>query len=230
MEKKYAKNNKFVAFMKRNMYYIIMGVCVTAIGAMISVAIIASNSTGEEQQFAVEVPDVTDESTLDTDLGDSTVTDTEADTDIDVDVDAETEVIVFITPVEDGVISVDYSSDTLVYCSTLNQYSVHLAIDYVAAEGAMARAVYDGTVTSVTYDALNGNSVTIDHGNGLETIYQSLGDPLVEEGQVVTQGTLLGELSTSATKEMDDGAHLHFIVKKDGEIVNPHDYLPSGDK
>ena len=103
-------------------------------------------------------------------------------------------------------------------------------IDFAGAEGANALAVYDGVVSSVTYDQLNGNVVKIDHGNGLVTIYSSLNEPVVTEGQTVTTGTVLGALSTSASKEMSDGSHLHFEVSLNGEVSNPYDYLPTGDK
>ena len=215
---------KLKAFFKKNIYYIVMIVCILAIAAMITVAVVL----GGEETTPVPAPtpgDVTDQNPPD-DSGTVTPPDDTPDTPVDVT----PEPIVFGLPVAGGTVIKDYAMDTLVWSSTLKQYSVHPGIDYKAAEGASAVAVYDGVVSSVTYDQLNGNVVKIDHGDGLVTIYSSLEEPVVSVGQSVTEGTALGLLGTSATKEMSDGSHLHFEVSLNGEVADPYDYLPAGDK
>src|SRR5690606_18810165 len=59
---------------------------------------------------------------------------------------------------------------------------------------------------------------------GLETVYQSLAEVYVEEGDTVTQGTVLG-IAGRNEYEQDLGNHVHFEVRKDGETVSPLEYL-----
>lgn len=204
--------------MKKNMYYIIMGVCVLAIGAMITVALVAQQGANPGNDGGgTDVPGVIP------DDGNGGGTDEPV-------VNPDPVPVVFGLPVAGGKVINDYSMHTIVYWSTLNRYAVHNGIDFGGAEGAEVVAAYGGTVKSVTNDPLYGNVVTIDHGDGLVTSYGSIGEPCVSEGQTVEKGAKIGIISTSASNEMLDGAHVHFSVYKDGKIISPYDFLPSGDK
>ncbi len=223
-------SQKVKAFFKKNMYYMIMGVSVLAIGAMITVAVVASNSSNKVET-PNEVINPTPNPTPTPDTNTPVVTPPDVtEPDVDVNTKPEPTPIIFKLPVEAGTVVKDYTMDTLVWCNTLKQYQVHGGIDYAGEEGANVLCAYDGVVKSVSYDALNGNMVTVDHGNGLETTYSSLSEPVVAEGQKVYAGTKLATISTSSTKEMSDGAHVHFTVTVNGEIANPYDYLLSDDK
>ena len=222
-------SQKIKAFFKKNMYYMIMGVCVLAIGAMITVAVVASNNSGKVDETPNEVvnPDVNvpqDKPNTDVPVI------TPPDTDIPSEDVVAPEPIVFTLPVANGEVIKDYTMDTLVWCNTLKQYQVHDGIDYKGVENADVVSVYDGTVTKVSYDVLNGHKVTIEHKDGLVTEYSSLSEPIVQEGQKVYKGTKIATISNSATKEMSDGAHLHFKVLKEGMVVSPYDYFIEGDK
>ncbi len=222
-------STKVKAFFKKNMYYIIMGVCVLAIGAIITVAVVATQDKSDPIQGDIgndnQTPSISDDNPVvkpdepDNNEPDNSTTPV-----------VKPNPIVFALPIADGTILKDYTMDTLVWSSTLKQYQVHNGIDFTGAEGAVVTAVYAGTVTDVSYDALNGNSVTIDHGNGLKTVYSSLSEAKVAVGQNVYAGTELGAISSTATGEMSDGAHVHFSVYLNGAVANPYDYLPEGDK
>ena len=67
--------------------------------------------------------------------------------------------------------------------------------------------------------------VEIDHGNGLVTRYAHLSKALVEEGDSVQQGTVLGKMGSSGRST---GPHLHYEVRVDGEPVDPERYLRAG--
>ena len=60
--------------------------------------------------------------------------------------------------------------------------------------------------------------------------YGSLAEPTLKKGDVIKKGATIGTMSTSATSEMADGAHVHFAVYLNGNVVSPYDYLPVGDK
>ena len=132
--------------------------------------------------------------------------------------------VTFIMPV-DGTLSKGYSL-VPVFNQTLGRYSSHLALDFIADEGADVFAVYEGEVSSVTESITQGVTVTIDHGNGLFTVYNSLESANdITVGKKVQAGDIIGKVSTTNRQEYKDGAHLHFQTLEDGEYINPEKYL-----
>ena len=83
-------------------------------------------------------------------------------------------------------------------------------------------AAASGTVEVAGYSVYNGYYIKIDHGNGLETMYLHCSKLLVSAGDHVTRGQTLAK---SGATGMVTGAHLHFVVKKNGSYVNPMNYL-----
>lgn len=139
----------------------------------------------------------------------------------DEKVDAGDASTTFIVPVTDGVIIKPYSKDSLVFNTSLKKYETHLAIDYKGADGANVLASGDGVVESVTEDKLNGYVITIMHENGIKTLYGSVDNVTVKVGDEVKRGDKIATIGTTAGREKADGAHVHFQVMKDGEIVDP---------
>ena len=135
----------------------------------------------------------------------------------------------FMAPVAKYTLGMDYSRDSeyvLVFKKTLNEWSVHNGVDFLAEEGTDVVAICDGTVTSVRNEYGMGNIVEITHADGLVSTYFSLGDEIdVEEGDKVKKGDKIGSVSTSAAYECAEGAHLHLEMKKDGKFVNPANYF-----
>ena len=85
-------------------------------------------------------------------------------------------------------------------------------------------AVLDGTVTKKANDPVLGWIVTITHDNKITTSYQALSDVKVELNQIVKQGDIIGN-SGENIYESDLKNHLHFILQKDGQIMNPEKYI-----
>ena len=83
-------------------------------------------------------------------------------------------------------------------------------------------AAASGTVIDAGYNSYNGNYLKISHGNGLETMYLHCSKLLVSSGSRVSQGQTIAR---SGATGMVSGAHLHFVVKKNGNYVNPQNYL-----
>lgn len=81
-----------------------------------------------------------------------------------------------------------------------------------------------GVVKEVKMDAFTGNKIKIEHANGYTTVYSSVADILVEEGDEVKQGD---QIATSIENEWNPyaGVHLHFQVLKDGVLINPKTLL-----
>lgn len=199
------------------MYYIIMGVCILAIGAMITVALLTQDKA---DPVITDPTPVAEDPTNDPVVNDPVVTNP---------VTEPPEPIVFTLPSDNDVIK-DYEMDTVVWWSTLKLYKVHNGIDFGGTENDSVVAAYAGTVSEVGYDALEGNYVKIDHGDGLTTYYGSLSDPVVVTGQTVDAGTVLGNMSASSTAELLQGPHVHFSVFVDGQVADPYEYFPEGDK
>jgi stage II sporulation protein Q len=85
-------------------------------------------------------------------------------------------------------------------------------------------AAMSGKVTLVEIHPTNGNVVEITHPNGLRTIYQSLGDVQVNNGDEVKQGTIIAKAGRNEL-EKDEGVHLHFEVRDNEKPVNPNLFL-----
>lgn len=81
-------------------------------------------------------------------------------------------------------------------------------------------AALSGKVVTVKKDSLLGNVVTLQHSNGVTTLYQSLAATYVKLGQEVKQGDVIGTAGTEAiNKSM--AIHAHFEIRKNGIPVNP---------
>lgn len=139
--------------------------------------------------------------------------------------------IAFILPVEDGELIKEYTDATVVYNKTLGVYTGHLALDIGGAENANVLAAFDGKVESIKSAYLEGTTVTVDHGNGLKTVYNSLevSDDL-NVGDVLSKGAIIGVISTNNRQEYKDGAHLHFEVWENGIKISPYKYLTINEK
>lgn len=99
---------------------------------------------------------------------------------------------------------------------------LHAGIDIPCSSGSSIVAAASGTVVDAGYNAYNGNYLKISHGNGLETMYLHCSKLLVSSGSRVSGGQTIAR---SGATGMVSGAHLHFVVKKNGNYVNPQNYL-----
>ena len=121
-----------------------------------------------------------------------------------------------------------YSVDTLGYDVTMRDWRTHAGIDIMSPLGSTVVAARDGTVESIAADPLYGTVLTIDHGDGVKTVYANLADiPAVNVGDWVTAGATIGSVGTTAICEIGQGTHLHFAITVSGEPVDPIGYLPA---
>lgn len=118
-----------------------------------------------------------------------------------------------------------FGDDMFVFQSTLNEWSVHKAVDLKAEEGAEVTAMYDGTVIKTGKSFLNGYYVVVDHGENVIATYASIKDVEVSVGDNVKQGDVLGYVSTTAECEYKEGPHLHLEVTENGKQVDPMPYV-----
>lgn len=100
---------------------------------------------------------------------------------------------------------------------------MHTGLDFAMKIGNPVYATGDGVVESVKFEFFGyGNSITIKHGFGYETIYAHLNSVKVIEGMKVKRGDCIGESGKSGRSS---GPHLHYEVVYNGRKVNPANYL-----
>ncbi|ALS26055.1 peptidase M23 [Paenibacillus sp. 32O-W] len=106
---------------------------------------------------------------------------------------------------------------------TGNTFTPHTGIDWASPndETFDVLAALSGKISRVEKHPTNGGIVEITHGDGLTTVYQSLADIQVENGEDVKQGTVIAKAGRNEL-EKDQGVHLHFEVLKDGKPIDPN--------
>lgn len=124
-----------------------------------------------------------------------------------------------------GTVLIDYNMNETVYYPTLDQYRVSPAIAVQAVEDAPVYAAADGQVLSIERDACTGTTVTMELGNGYQAVYGQLKDLTVAEGDTVKEGEVIGNISEPTKYYSVEGPNLYFAVKKDGNPVDPFEYL-----
>ena len=94
----------------------------------------------------------------------------------------------------------------------------HEGVDLAGAEGAEVRAARGGVVVRAGERGNYGQSVEIDHGGGVVTLYGHGSEVLVREGETVTPGQPILRVGHSGRAT---GPHLHFEVRVGGQPVDP---------
>lgn len=107
----------------------------------------------------------------------------------------------------------------------------HAGIDLKANSGTQIKSPLDGEVIDAGIKQDNcGGTIFIQHADGFRTRYCHCKQINVTKGDKVSKGDVIG-LSGGAAGDVgrgrSDGAHLHFEVYKDGQVVNPEEYLGS---
>lgn len=100
----------------------------------------------------------------------------------------------------------------------------HAGMDVVVPRGTPVKAVAEGKVLAVGDYFFNGNTVFIDHGNGLITMYCHLDRIEVRRGEAVAKGQ---EIARSGKTGRATGPHLHWSVVLNGAMVDPALFLPA---
>lgn len=123
-----------------------------------------------------------------------------------------------VQPVSGAVTSGFGNRDAFMTDSGAMSSSYHEGIDIGAAYGDAVGAAGAGTVTMAGWNGGYGNSVMIDHGNGLSSMYAHLSSIMVAVGDVVKALQTIGLVGSTGNST---GAHLHFGLYQDGAAIDP---------
>ncbi len=98
----------------------------------------------------------------------------------------------------------------------------HSGLDIATPRGTHVYATNSGKVLLATPLILTGNTILIDHGQGIFSTYFHLNKLTVKEGEMVKKGDLIGEVGTTG---FSTGPHLHFIISYYNHNLEPGYFL-----
>ena len=221
--------SKVAAFFKRNIYFVLMIVCVLAIGVIITVAAVTGTEDDPTDTPTVVVPgdddDDADEDKNPPVVDDDDDNDSDGDDDKDDEDQKPAKTFTLDGILEEYTIDIGYSDAELVFNPTQGHWATHQGVDLIAEAGTAVKCSFDGTVKTVTDDSFHGTTVVISHDGGYETTYKLLDEVSLKVGDKVAEGDTIGTVSGDALAEMAQGAHLHLELSKDGVLVDPTSYM-----
>ena len=214
---------------KSGLFYLILCLCMVAVAAAAWSATVSLREPGDtadlssgEAGVSSGAPVQNAEVKVESEPADSSVFAPESAAPADTPVLNEPDTVAhfFVMPVTGNILK-KYNAEELQYSETYGDMRLHTGVDIEAARDTLIKSAGNGVVEEVYADGLYGNTVVINHGNGVYGYYCGLNNvPLVEAGDVVLSGTELGSL-TDIPCESADASHFHFAMKKDGAWVSP---------
>lgn len=219
---------------KSGLFYLILCLCMVAVAAAAWSATVdlqqpedTADLPGETIELSSDTPAQNAEVKVDSQPADASsavsepaVSESAAPADTPVLDEPDTVAHFFVMPVTGNILK-KYNAEELQYSETYGDMRLHTGIDIEAPRDTLIKSAGNGVVEEVYADELYGNTVVINHGNGVYGYYCGLNNiPLVEAGDVVLSGTELGSLADIPC-ESADASHFHFAMKKDGAWVSP---------
>ena len=134
----------------------------------------------------------------------------------------------FVSPVQTGRVSYEFSNSVPVFSLTMNDYRTHDGVDISSPLGAEVYAVADGTISEIWEDVRMGTCVTITHSGNAVSTYKNLNPQLAERiktGVTVKAGEVIGLVGESAMIEIAQESHLHYELAIDSAKVDPCRYI-----
>jgi murein DD-endopeptidase MepM/ murein hydrolase activator NlpD len=106
-----------------------------------------------------------------------------------------------------------------------NHLAFHSGLDLAGPVDSKVFATADGLVSAAERDGSYGNMVDIEHSNGLSTRYGHLSEILVNVGNKVHKGDIIGIQGSTGRST---GPHLHYEVRYNDQPMNPKNFLQAG--
>lgn len=120
-----------------------------------------------------------------------------------------------------GELQKEFSIDELMWDETMQDWRTHNGIDIASDAGTEVDTAAEGTVLESYGDETYGFVVKVQHPDGVITVYKNLEKSVVEKGDSLDMGQMIGTVGSSGAFEVAQKAHLHFEVIVDGKNINP---------
>lgn len=133
----------------------------------------------------------------------------------------EDSVTIYLTQGEDNCFSMPFKGG-LTSLFGWRKYRPHYGTDIDLETGDTVVSCFDGMVRVAKAYHGYGNCVIVRHSNGLETVYAHLSKILVESGQKISSGQLLG---LGGNTGHSTGSHLHFEFRYLGQALDTQDFI-----
>ena len=224
------KPNSMNRFWKDNGYYILLGLCVVAVGVSGYFFVTGALRETEQMQEVLSIPATVEEADR---QPAEKKTDTPAQTTApaeDTIVQQPVESVMVQTPTVvlpvSGEVLRDHAMDRLVYDETTRDWRVHNGVDLAAEPGQDVKAARAGTVLAVYEDEYYGMTVVLEHDGGYTSRYCNLAETVqAAVGESVSAGQTIGKVGATALIESASQSHLHFEVCLNGDPVDPASFL-----
>lgn len=119
-----------------------------------------------------------------------------------------------------GNIGKSFSDKELQPSATYGDMRLHLGVDIQGEKGSPVVSAAAGEVMKVANDALWGKMVVIDHGGGIICYYCGLDNTTVSQGEAISAGTKIGEVG-EVPCESADKSHIHIAITREGKYISP---------
>lgn len=221
------KPGRFLQFLRQKGYYMVLIVCIAAVGVSGWIFLRTLNDTPAEDVLGEEVsvsipakPDIPEPITANENEAEEPQREPEQEEKPTQPQKPESKMTA-LRPVTGETVQA-HSMDSLVYNATMRDWRTHDGMDIACGVGTQVRAAMAGTVERVYDDDFLGTVVQLQHEGGYTTVYANLtGMPTVSEGDSVQAGQVIGAVGTTALGESAQTAHLHFAVQKNGQSIDP---------
>ena len=129
-----------------------------------------------------------------------------------------------IWPVQ-GSILLPYDMENTVYYSTLDEYKCNPGMVIQSSEGTAIKAASDGVITKIDEDEELGVYIKQAIGNEYIATYGQIINPEVAAGDFVEAGQTSAYVNQPTRYYTKEGANIYFALEKDGEAVDPLNFI-----
>ena len=105
---------------------------------------------------------------------------------------------------------------------TENVEKFHYGVDISAKEGEKIVCAQKGVAKSVSEDSEYGKYITVDHGEGIVTLYAHCSEIIAKEGDEIQAGQMIAKVGSTGNVT---GAHLHFEIRDEENWLNPEEFI-----
>ena len=110
------------------------------------------------------------------------------------------------------------------YKGKLIDHQYHMGIDLASTAHSSVPAANNGKVVFADVNGIYGKTVVLDHGFGLFSLYSHLSRIMVQKGEMVSKGNILGSTGTTG---LAGGDHLHYGMMVQNVFINPLEWWDS---